>query len=154
MQALALVESPGHVCARYRVRAFEPAMARAGWSLDLVGLARGPLARARQLATLPPADAVVLQRKLLPGWQLALLRARVRRLVFDFDDAVLYRDSYDPRGPHDPRRLKRFTATAVRAADAVLAGKRLPRRVRRPLRREALGRPRGADLRRRRPVSE
>jgi hypothetical protein len=42
-------------------------------------------------------------------------------LVFDFDDAVLYRDSYDGRGPHCPRRAARFAAI-VRAADCIIAG--------------------------------
>src|SRR5262249_9019100 len=59
--------------------------------------------------------------KLLPGWQLSALRDKARRLIFDFDDAVLYRDSYDPRGPVSPRRARRFAAT-VCAVDAVIAG--------------------------------
>src|SRR6185312_8586743 len=46
-----------------------------------------------------------------------------RRLVFDFDDAVLYRDSNDPRGPHSRTRARRFART-VRQADAVIAGNR------------------------------
>ena len=121
MKALALVDSPDHVCCRYRVRAFEPALARSGWTLDTVGLARGPLARLKQFAAAKRYDAVVLQRRLLPGWQVRALRHSARRLVFDYDDAVLYRDSYDPRGPESPRRFRRFAAT-VRAADAVVAG--------------------------------
>ena len=42
-------------------------------------------------------------------------------MIFDFDDAVLYRDSYDRRGPHHRRRSDRFERT-VRVADAVIAG--------------------------------
>jgi glycosyltransferase involved in cell wall biosynthesis len=121
MKALALVEAPEHVCCRYRIRAFEPALARAGWSLDLRPIERSFLGRAHQLAALVPADTVILQRKLLPRWQLRLLRRRARRLVFDFDDAVLYRDSYDPRGPDCPRRTRRFAAT-VQMCDLVIAG--------------------------------
>jgi glycosyltransferase involved in cell wall biosynthesis len=121
MKALALVDSPGHVCCRYRIRAFEPAALHAGWLFAHEALARGPLARLLQFARAGHHDCVILQRKLLPGWQLAALRRQARRLVFDFDDAVLYRDSYDPRGPFSPRRARRFAAT-VRAADAVMAG--------------------------------
>lgn len=121
MKALALVDAPDHVCCRYRIRAFSPALDAAGWSLSVEALARHPLARAAQLARAGRFDSVILQRKLLPGWQLAILRRRARRLIFDFDDAVLYRDSYDPRGQECPRRQARFART-VRAADAVLAG--------------------------------
>jgi glycosyltransferase involved in cell wall biosynthesis len=121
MKALALVDAPDHVCCRYRIRAFEPALAAAGWALTVEGLTSGPLARTCQLARASQFDAVILQRKLLPTWQLGLLRRAARHLVFDFDDAVLYRDSYDPRGPCCPRRAARFART-VRHADAVLAG--------------------------------
>jgi glycosyltransferase involved in cell wall biosynthesis len=121
MKALALVEATDHVCCRYRVRAFEPALSREGWSLALRVLHRGTAGRWLQLSRLPRVDAVVLQRKLLPSWHLKALRSRARHLVFDFDDAVLYRDSYDPRGPHCPRRARRFGET-VRAADLVVAG--------------------------------
>lgn len=121
MQALALVEAPDHVCCRYRVLAFEPSLAASGWSLTVQGLAQGPAGRWTQLRRAGEFDAVLLQRKLLPAWQLRTLRRSARRLIFDFDDAVLYRDSYDPRGPHCPRRASRFART-VRLADVVLAG--------------------------------
>ena len=39
-QLVALVDSPDHVCVRYRLTAFRPAMAAAGWQLDLVPLLR------------------------------------------------------------------------------------------------------------------
>src|SRR5690606_163579 len=64
---------------------------------------------------------VLLQRKLLPVWQLAVLRRTVSWLAFDLDDAVFLRDSYARRGLHDPGRQRRFAAV-VRACDAVVAG--------------------------------
>src|SRR5262249_39825480 len=67
------------------------------------------------------ADVVILQRRLLPPWLLYLLRCSVRRLIFDFDDAVFLRDSYSPKGLHSARRLHRFVAT-VETADAIVAG--------------------------------
>lgn len=121
MRLLALVDSPDHVCCRYRIRAFESALKSAGWSLTCEKLARGLFSRTAQLRRASRFDSVILQRKLLPPWQLAILRRQARRLVFDFDDAVLFRDSYDRRGPHSAGRLRRFQAT-VRRADAVIAG--------------------------------
>ena len=121
MKALALVDSPDHVCCRYRVRAFGPALAESGWSLEVEGLAAKPYARLLQCRRAAHFDAVLLQRKLLPSWQLWDLRRHAKRLIFDFDDAVPHRDSYDPRGPHSRRREARFART-VRLADAVIAG--------------------------------
>jgi glycosyltransferase involved in cell wall biosynthesis len=116
----ALVESPEHVCCRYRLTAFRPLLERAGHTLTLRTLPHGWLARVRLFRELRGAG-VVFQRRLLPGWQLALLRRSARLLLFDFDDAVFLRDSYSPRGLHHPGRLRRFAATA-RACDAVSAG--------------------------------
>ena len=120
MHLLALVDHPEHVCCRYRLAAFRPHLERAGHTLELRTLPRRPWARWRLFRELRGAD-VLLQRHLLPLWQLKLLRRSVRRLLFDFDDAVFLRDSYSPHGLHHPRRLRRFAAT-VRACDAVVAG--------------------------------
>ncbi len=121
MKALALVDAPDHVCSRYRIKAFEPALREAGWSLTVEGLAPGLAGRWLQFRRASAFDSVILQRKLLAPAQFRILRRRARYLVFDFDDAVLYRDSYDPRGPHCRRRAARFALT-VREADAVIAG--------------------------------
>lgn len=121
MKLLALVESADHVCCRYRIKAFGPALERAGWSLECLSLEHSLTGRLARLRSAANHDAVVLQRKLLPSWQLAVLRARARYLAFDFDDAVLYRDSYDRRGPRAFWRGLRFSRT-VRTVDAVIAG--------------------------------
>ena len=121
MRLLALVDSPDHVCCRYRIRAFEPALKNAGWSLDCQELKRSTFSRLARLFAVSSYESVILQRKLLPAWQLAILRRSARHLVFDFDDAVLFRDSYARRGPYSHVRQERFAAT-VRAADTVIAG--------------------------------
>ena len=120
MRLTALVESPSHVCCRYRLTAFRPALERAGHTLDLQPFPRRWWSRLRLFHALHGAD-VLLQRILLSPWQLARLRRSVRTLLFDFDDAVFLRDSYAPQGLHHSRRLHRFAAT-VRACDAVIAG--------------------------------
>src|SRR5689334_2972734 len=82
---VALVESEGHVCCRYRAAAFRPALEVAGYSLTLRPLPRSLWGRVRLYRSLRSADVVVLQRRLLPRFELTLLRRWARRLVFDFD---------------------------------------------------------------------
>jgi glycosyltransferase involved in cell wall biosynthesis len=120
VQLVALVEAVDHVCCRYRLRAFGPYLEQAGHTLHLEPLRSTWWGRLRQFRALAGAT-VVLQRRLLPWWQLLVLRRSVHRLLFDFDDAVFLRDSYSPRGQHHAGRLRRFAAL-VRCADAVVAG--------------------------------
>jgi glycosyltransferase involved in cell wall biosynthesis len=120
---LALVHAPEHVCCRYRLRAFAPHLALAGWKLQPLAVARGPWGFFHELRQAAAAEAVVLQRKLLPRWQLGLLRRVAKVLIYDFDDAVFLRDSNAGRGTNSLWRSGRFAAT-IRAADVVLAGNR------------------------------
>lgn len=121
MQLVALVKSPDHVCCRYRVAAFRPFLEAAGHQLTLKGWPANWLSRLSWRRHLGSADAVIVQRRLPPAWQLALLRRATGHLLFDFDDAIFLRDSYSPkRGPSTSRA--RGFAAMVRAADAVIAG--------------------------------
>jgi glycosyltransferase involved in cell wall biosynthesis len=127
MKALALVHAPDHVCCRYRVRAYEPALEAAGCALKVEGLATATLGRLRQLRRAAAFDVVLLQRKLLRALDLHVLRKYSRRLIFDFDDAVLYRDSYHRRGVVSARLAARFART-VQFADNIIAGNEYLRR--------------------------
>ena len=120
MKTLALVESPDHVCCRYRLKAFEPAVRAAGGALIYRRLGSG-VERWKSLYQARGHHSVILQRKLLSGLELNLLRRRSEHLIFDFDDAVLFRDSNDPRGPFCQRRARRFRQT-MRLADLIVAG--------------------------------
>ncbi len=121
MRLLALAEGPNHVCYRYRIEAFAAALAERGWTLAALPLASHTLERRRQLRSCAAADVVILQRKLLPLWQLRVLRKAAPKLIYDFDDALFHRDSYSPKGPLSWTRLAHFWAT-IYAADAVIGG--------------------------------
>lgn len=120
MRVVAIVDSPEHVCCRYRLGAFVAGLPAFGHSLELQSLPRG-LSRWRLGSGLADADLVILQRRLLPRWQLALLRQRVRRLAFDFDDAVFLRDSYHRQGSESSMLRRRFLSM-MGSVDAVVAG--------------------------------
>jgi glycosyltransferase involved in cell wall biosynthesis len=121
VHVIALVESSGHVCCRYRIAALRRRLENHGHRLELRPLPHGPWEWIRLGQALRRAEAVILQRKLLQGWQRRLVRQAARVLVYDFDDAVLYRDSYAVRGLHSGTRMRRFAAT-VQTADIVVAG--------------------------------
>lgn len=121
MKVLALIEAPNHVCYRYRLAAFAPTLFRRGCTLEPLPLAAGTLARTSQFRQAAQADVVVLQRKLLPFWQLRLLRKNAKCLIYDFDDALFFRDWEARKSPTSWQRLAHFWATLY-AADAVIAG--------------------------------
>ncbi len=121
MQLVALAESENHVCARYRLAAFRPALEAVGHSLTIQALPSSWFARLTLGRDLAAADAVIVQRKLLPRVALTLLRRRVKKLLFDFDDAVWLRDSYAAKGFESPKRTHRFRRI-IEACDLVLAG--------------------------------
>jgi glycosyltransferase involved in cell wall biosynthesis len=121
MRLTALVQSPNHVCCRYRLEAFRPFLEAAGHSLTLRSLPRTPWDWLRLNQELADTDLVILQRKLPNPWQLFLLRRAAQRLCFDFDDAVFARDSYAAKGLNSARRRRRFGAL-LQAADLVVAG--------------------------------
>jgi glycosyltransferase involved in cell wall biosynthesis len=120
MHWIGLVDHPEHVCCRYRLAAFRPFLEQAGHTLELMPLPRQWWLRLGLFHRLRGAN-VIVQRRLLAGWQRTLLRRAAQRLLFDFDDALFLRDSYAARGLYDRRRLSRF-AGMVRCADAVIAG--------------------------------
>jgi glycosyltransferase involved in cell wall biosynthesis len=117
----ALVESPEHVCCRYRLAAFRPFLEGAGHTLELRPWPRAWWSRLRLSRELHNADVVIVQRRLLPAWQLYLLRRASRRLLFDFDDAVFSRDSYAAKGLRSVNRRHRFGAM-LKTVDGAIAG--------------------------------
>lgn len=121
MKVLALTEGPNHVCYRYRIAPFAEALAAHGWTLEALPLAPKTFERNAQLRQAVDYDVVILQRKLLPLWQLRLLRSHARVLLYDFDDALFCRDSYSRKGHQSWTRLAHFWAT-IYAADATIAG--------------------------------
>ena len=121
MEVVALVPAREHVCTRYRIAQFERHLAAAGLTLRFETLADTPAGRCRQMTQPRKNQAVFLVRKLIPLWQLLLLRRSAPILAYDFDDAVFYRDSFHPRGPYSLTRAVRFRAT-VALADLVFAG--------------------------------
>jgi glycosyltransferase involved in cell wall biosynthesis len=69
---------------------------------------------------LPRYDIVFLQRKRFNQPRLRWLRRRAKRIVYDFDDSVMYRNS-KAKDPVSQTRKKRFTQM-IKTSDFVIAG--------------------------------
>jgi glycosyltransferase involved in cell wall biosynthesis len=112
---------------RFRVLPYVGLGLEAGLRIAWGRIPKSIFARTVAFARLPPSEAIVVQKKLLPPLYLKLLRRRCRRLYYDVDDAVW---THHPGAAGRPgataRREKdrqRFAATC-REVDGVIAGNR------------------------------
>jgi len=105
---------------RYRIPQFIPYFHQKGIEADLVRLSDYPLNRWKQFREARHYDVIVLQRRLLQPWDIAILRHAAPHLVFDFDDAVMYRSS-KWENPLSRSRMLKFRKT-VESCDLVFAG--------------------------------
>lgn len=120
LRVLFLVADARAVSARFRVFQYLAPLRAAGVAAD-VGDLRAPLAgRMRVIARAAGYDAVVVHRALLSPPELWWLRRMTERVAFDFDDAILFRDSAAARLAS--RRRRRRFARMVRGAAHVVAG--------------------------------
>ena len=106
--------------ARFRFGSYVEHFRRAGHRVEMITLPAGQRERVRLYSTLRPAECVVLLRRLLQPWETWWLRRAASRLVFEYDDAVLLRDTNRGAAPSAARTWK--FAALVRAADCVVAG--------------------------------
>lgn len=120
LKVLFLVPRMDKASTRYRVLQYMPSLERGGISCTVKSLSktsRNWFSLARQLRR---ADLVFIQKKLFTRLELFMVRKLARRMVYDFDDAVMFKcDAASAR--QIERQRKRFAAT-VRKADLVIAG--------------------------------
>lgn len=80
------------------------------------------LKRLRFYWMLPAVDIVVLQKKLLRSWELTMVASKGRRMLYDLDDAVIYRDNEDGSQRAEVARMRRRLQGIVERARAVIVG--------------------------------
>ncbi len=120
MRVLILVQGHEVPGSRYRILQYIPRLEAAGIRCTVMRFPGSLLESMRLLGAVPRFDCVFVQKKRIHGPVLKLLRKRARRIVYDFDDAVMYKDSFSG-SPHSKTRQKRF-ADMLRASDHVIAG--------------------------------
>ena len=102
---------------RTRVLQYLPLFQRDGIEVERVDLPSGVFGRWKIFGACAAFDVVLHQKRLLPAWQFRALRRRAKRLVYDFDDPMIYARE-DGRVRRSSTREKRFREI-LSIADAV-----------------------------------
>lgn len=120
MRLLFLTEDARGPSTRYRVLQFLPRLQERGIAFETAVVPSDRSGRRALFERAGDFDRVVLQRRLVHPFDFRVLRRRARFLVFDFDDAILYPDSFRGKRRSFTRWI-RFLQTAS-SADRVVAG--------------------------------
>jgi len=118
MRVLMLTHPSDTPSTRHRILPLIPLFRRDGVEVEQVELPSGTMARWKILRHVPEFDVIVHQKRLLPSWQMRVLKSRAKALVYDFDDPMVY-NRHDGVVTLSPTRVARFR-TAMAAADAVV----------------------------------
>ena len=126
-QLLAITDAGCPASQRYRVTQFAGYFQQHNVQVQAIPCPHEPSAIAQLLRAAEQAEVVVIQRFLPTTALLKQIRQRARRLVYDFDDAVIYGDSAHHKPRVKLRRWWRFRqmmlqCDAVTAGNAYLAG--------------------------------
>ncbi len=103
---------------KYRILQLLPFFAKDGIDVERVDVPSGLLGRWSLFRRARDFDVVVHQKRLLPPWQFRVLRKHAKRLVYDFDDPMVYSREGD-RVELSATRVARFRAI-LGVADAVV----------------------------------
>ena len=122
LKAVFLVPRLDKASTRFRVLQYLPFLEQAGWDCSVKPLSRLARNWPALLGQLRKADVVVIQKKLFTAPELWLVRRTARRLIYDFDDAVMVKEGDRQENSH-PRQLRRFVRT-LRQVDRVIVGNR------------------------------
>jgi glycosyltransferase involved in cell wall biosynthesis len=120
MKVLFLIQGFEVAASRYRVLQYLPYLQSRGVEAKVSLYPRTLKENFRFFNSLSQYDLVFLQRKRFSQPRLGLLRRRARKIVYDFDDSVMYRNS-TRENPVSSTRNRRF-AQMVKASDFVIAG--------------------------------
>jgi len=118
---LAIVDPGCLASTRYRVKQFEGHLQRNGVRLEILECPPHRINQAKLLDRMAQADVVLFQRYLPDPATIRGIRRRARRLIYDFDDAVVYSESTRGKPRLRLRRAWRFRQM-MRCCDAVTAG--------------------------------
>ncbi len=126
MRILFLIQGWNIASSRYRVLQYIPYLESQGVETEVSLYPRTLKENIQFFNGLSRYDIVFLQRKRFSQPRLALLRRKAKRIVYDFDDSVMYRSSKS-EDALSPTRRRRFVQM-VKNSDLVVGGNEFLRR--------------------------
>ena len=120
MKFLFLGQSVEDASTRYRLLQYIPYVKSRGAEIRVEAIPSGHREKAALFSSISCDEIVVLQKKLFSIFDLRRLAKRVGRLIYDFDDAMMYPDSFS--GKKFSRTRERKFRRTVRAAQTIIAG--------------------------------
>ena len=120
MKVLFLIQGFTVAASRYRVLQYIPYLEAKGMETTVSLYPRSWKENFRFFSNLSRYDVVFLQRKRFNQPRLGLLRRRAKKIVYDFDDSVMYRNS-KADDPISSTRRRRFVQM-IKNSDFVIAG--------------------------------
>jgi glycosyltransferase involved in cell wall biosynthesis len=120
MKVLFLIQGFSVAASRYRVLQYLPYLESKGVETTVSLYPRSLKENFQFFSDLPQYDIVFLQRKRFNQPRLGMLRRRAKKIVYDLDDAVMYRNSR-AKDPVSSTRRRRFVQM-IKNSDFVIAG--------------------------------
>jgi len=120
MKILFLVQDLDVAASRYRVLQYLPYLKEHGVQATVLPFQKGFFKKLKLFKSVNEYDILFIQRKRFPVLWLKYIRKNARRIVYDFDDSVMYRNS-KAANPKSNTRVKMFK-NMVNASDYVIAG--------------------------------
>lgn len=118
MKVLALSHPVTVPSVRFRFLPVFPLLERRGIEVERVDFPDGLWDRLKLFRRAASYDAVLHVKRLFASWQFGVLRRRSKRLIYDFDDPMIY-GKHDGRIERSRTRVGRFRRV-LKAADAVV----------------------------------
>lgn len=120
MKVIFLVQGLNVAASRYRVLQYIPFFHAAGIETEVYEFPKHIAGWASLLKILKNGDIIFVQRKRLPRSVLLVLKHAKKKILYDFDDAVMFKNSLS-KEPYSIRRTMSFKRM-LRYTDLVIAG--------------------------------
>ena len=120
MKILFLVQGLDVAASRYRVLQYMPYLKEHGVEVTVEPFPKGFFAKLNVFKSVNEYDILFIQRKRFPILWLKLIRKNARKIVYDFDDSVMYRNSKYVSNVSKTRG--KMFKNMVNASDYVIAG--------------------------------